>query len=57
MPADPWANVAYYCLHKFHWPPSYFWSLPWKDRAFIMAAVEIRSKRENDELKKIKKEK
>nr|DAH24427.1 MAG TPA: hypothetical protein [Caudoviricetes sp.] len=54
MPADPWAVIAYYCLHKFHWPPSYFWSLPHKDRAFIAAAVSIRSRHEAEALREMK---
>lgn len=38
--------MAYYCLHKFHWPPSKFLALPNRERAFITAAVMLRIKTE-----------
>lgn len=40
------ANASYYCLHRFHWLPSKFLSLPPEERAFILAAIQLRVKAE-----------
>nr|DAE17507.1 MAG TPA: hypothetical protein [Siphoviridae sp. ctoRD1] len=42
-------------MNKFHWPPSYFWGLSQEDRAFIAAAVLIRSKQEAKAMKEMEK--
>lgn len=33
---------AYYCLHKFEKWPHEFISLPRKEKAFVMAAIDLR---------------
>lgn len=43
---DGEANIAYYCLHELHLTPSAFLALPRKERAFIIAAIEIRVEQE-----------
>lgn len=43
-------NVAYYCLHKLHMRPSEFVSIPEREKAFIIAAIEIKA--ENDKKEK-----
>lgn len=40
------ANIAYYCLHKFHILPSQYIELDEQEKAFLIAAIEI--KLEND---------
>lgn len=38
------ANIAYYCLHKLHkWPHEYL-ELSEEERAYVVAAVEIKTK-------------
>lgn len=39
---DDEATVAYYCLHRFHWKPSEYLSLPMREKAFVIAAIDIR---------------
>lgn len=46
--------MAYYCLHKFHWSPSKFISLPKEEKAFVAAAIGLKIKQEDDEMKKMK---
>ncbi|RKW36743.1 MAG: hypothetical protein D8H95_44825 [Lachnospiraceae bacterium] len=51
---DPEANYAYYCLHKFHWEPSKFVEMTEEEKAFIVAAIDIKAKNDKkdaDELK------
>nr|DAF40043.1 MAG TPA: hypothetical protein [Caudoviricetes sp.] len=36
--------VAYAALLKLHWSPSYFLSLPYRDRIFVAAALEVHGK-------------
>ena len=38
--------MAYYCLHEFHWEPSKFLGLERRERAFVVAAIQL--KIEND---------
>jgi len=44
---------AYYCLHKFHMLPSQFFALDKYEKAFVMAAIDIRIEREKQEAEKI----
>ncbi len=48
------ANYAYYCLHKFHMLPRDFLSLDPYERAFVIAAIDVRIENEEKERKKIK---
>lgn len=48
------ANIAYYCLHKFHKWPHEFLALNRYERAFIIAAVEIKIENDKKEAKKAK---
>ena len=61
MEGDPEANYAYYALHKFRWKPSEFLALDPYERAFVIAAIDIRvenEKKEADQAKrKAKKQK
>lgn len=50
---DGEANIAYYCLHELHLIPSAFLALPRKERAFIIAAIEIRVEKEKKKQKEI----
>lgn len=43
--------MAYYCLHELHLIPSTFLNLPRRERAFIIAAIEIRVEREKKKQK------
>ncbi len=49
-----WANVLYYCLHKFHILPHEIMRLPEYEQAFIFAAVAIKLRKEQEEVKKLK---
>jgi len=42
-------------LHKFHWLPSVFLNLDNQEKAFVIAAIDIRVKEEEKELNKMKK--
>lgn len=43
------ANVAYYCLHKLHkWPPD-FLALDRYEKAFVIAAVELKLEKDKKE--------
>ena len=44
---------AYYCLHKFHWTPSFFMSLNKNERAFVIASINARVEQEEEESKKV----
>jgi hypothetical protein len=41
-------------LHKFHWLPSVFLNLDIQEKAFVIAAIDIRMKEEEKEAKKLK---
>lgn len=54
MGGDPEANFAHFCLQKFGWEPSKFLDLPIKERAFVIASIEVRvesEKKKEAELK------
>ena len=46
---DEEANYAYYALHKFRWKPSEFLELDPYERAFVIAAIDIRVENEKKE--------
>lgn len=50
---DSEANIAYYCLHELHLTPSQFFNLDRQERAFIIAAIDIRVEREKKKQKEI----
>jgi len=50
---DPDSMYAYYCLHKFHWTPSFFMSLDKNERAFVIASINARVEQEEEESKKV----
>ncbi len=54
MEGDAEANYAYYALHKFHWTPRAFLALDPYERAFVIAAIDIRAENEKKEAEKIK---
>nr|DAT81545.1 MAG TPA: hypothetical protein [Caudoviricetes sp.] len=39
-------------MHKFHWSPSYFVNLDENEKAFVIAAIDIRVEKEREEQKK-----
>ncbi len=43
-----------YCLHKFHFPPSYFLSLDDVERAFIIACIDLKVESEKKKMEEIK---
>ncbi len=51
------ANYAYYCLHKFKMLPSAFLELDEEEKAFIIAAIDIKLAQEKKERDRIKKKK
>lgn len=50
---DGEANIAYYCLHELHLTPSAFYALPRRERAFIIAAIDVRVEAEKKKQKEI----
>lgn len=48
------ANIAYYCLHKLHKWPHEFLNLDRYERAFIMAAVQIKLEHDKKQAQKEK---
>lgn len=46
------ANVAYYCLHKFHKWPHEFLMLDRFEKAFVIAAVNMKLEHDKKEAKK-----
>ena len=54
MDGDPEANYAHFCLQKFGWEPSKFLNLPVKERAVVVASIDVRiaaEKKKEAELK------
>ena len=49
------ANYAYYALHKLKILPSQFMDLDQNEKAFIIAAIDLRIEAEKEEARKIKK--
>ena len=54
---DGEANIAYYCLHELHLTPSQFFSLDRQERAFIIAAIDVRVEREKKKQKELERKK
>lgn len=48
------ANVAYYCLHKLHRWPHEFLGLSRYEKAYVMAAVEIKLDHDKKEAQRAK---
>ncbi len=48
------ANVAYYCLHKIHKWPHEFLNLDRYERAFVIAAVQLKLEHDKKEADKAK---
>jgi len=59
LDGDPEANFAHFCLQKFGWEPSKFLDLPIRERAFVIASINVRceaeKKREAELKSKMKK--
>lgn len=51
------ACIVNYCLHKFHILPHEFLALPIRERAFIIASVQLRIEAEKEQEKKLKSKK
>jgi len=54
---DSEANICYYCLHELHILPHVFLSLPRQERAFIIAAINVRIENEKKKEKELKQKK
>ena len=50
---DSEATIAYYCLHELPLTPSAFYALPRRERAFIIAAIDVRVEAEKRKQKEI----
>ena len=48
------ANYAYYCLHKLRITPRQFDEMDLREKAFIMASIDIRMENEKEAEKKAK---
>jgi len=46
---------AHYCLHKFHWLPSFYCGLDENEKAFIIASIDKKIAEDRKAEKKIKK--
>lgn len=47
------ANVAHYCLQELHKFPHEFLELPFKERAVVIASVEVRIENEKKKEKEL----
>lgn len=47
------ANLAYYCLHRLHILPSKVLALSRRERAFLMAAIEVYAEAQREKEKEI----
>lgn len=54
MEGDAEANYAYYALHKLHLLPGRFVRLPRREKAFVMACIDVRIAAEKKQAAKIK---
>ena len=50
---DPDTMYAYYCLHKFHWTPSFFVNLPLKEKVVIKVFIDEKVKEEKKQNSKV----
>ena len=53
MDGDAELSYAYYALHKFRWTPSFFDSLPRREKAMIYAFIDVYREAEEKEQKKM----
>ncbi len=51
------ANVAYYCLHKLHRWPHEFLALDIQERAYVVAAIDMKLEKDKKEAQKLKSKK
>ncbi|MCI9000903.1 MAG: hypothetical protein HFJ26_08525 [Clostridia bacterium] len=51
---DVESNYAHFCLQKLKKFPHEFLELPFKEKAFVIASIQIRIEDEKEEAKKIK---
>lgn len=54
---DMEANIAYYCLHKLHKWPHEFLELDIQERAYVVAAVEMKLEKDRKEAKWLRRSK
>ena len=52
---DPESSYAHFCLHRFHWTPSFFEALDDNEKAFVMASIDIVAGQEEKERRKAQK--
>lgn len=50
------AGYAHYCLHEFHWTPSFFMDLDENERAFIIGSIDVKVEKEMEEKKKLERQ-
>lgn len=53
MEGDGEFNYAYYCMHKFHWLPSVYANLSMEEKAFVIAAIDIKLENDKKQQKEI----
>lgn len=46
MDGDPEASYAHFCLQKFGWEPSKFLDLPIREKAVVIASIDVRCEAE-----------
>ena len=54
MEGDGETMYAYYCLHRFHWRPRMFESMPAREKALVIAMIDERIKQEKLEADRIR---
>lgn len=56
MEGDSEANCAYYALHKLHkWPHEYL-ALSRQEKAFVIAAIQVKTEADNKKVKELERE-
>lgn len=45
---------AHYCLHNFHWLPSFFLDLEENEKAFVIASIDFDAEQKKREQQKLK---
>lgn len=54
MGDDSDSFLGYYCLHKFHWKPTMLLNMTREEKAFILAAIQIKADNDKKEQQKLK---
>ena len=54
MENDSDSFLGYYCLHKFHWKPTDLLNMSREEKAFVLAAIEIKAEADKEQEKKMK---